>query len=249
MKILKYKKTSRGRYKLTTDSNELILYEDVILNNNLLYNKDITLDLLEKVLKENTYYEAYDLSLSFIEKKLRTKKEITKYLEGKGFKENIITSTIEKLESINLLNQKTYVTAYTNDKVNLSLSGPYKIKRELLSLGIEESIINEYMSLISNDIWKEKIEKLVKKKLPSLKDKSTYMIKNKLYVYLSNLGYDNSMINDVLSNLKVDESNSIKKEIEKAKKKYSKKYSGNELTYQIKNYLYRKGYNVSDIEI
>ena len=39
MKILKYKKISRGRYKLTTDTSELVLYEDVILKNNLLYNK------------------------------------------------------------------------------------------------------------------------------------------------------------------------------------------------------------------
>ena len=75
MKILKYKKISRGRYKLTTDTSELVLYEDVILKNNLLYNKDITLEILEKIMNENIYYEAYDLSLSFIEKKLRTKKK------------------------------------------------------------------------------------------------------------------------------------------------------------------------------
>lgn len=52
-----------------------MLYEDVILKNNLLYNKDITLEILEKIMNENIYYEAYDLSLSFIEKKLRTKKK------------------------------------------------------------------------------------------------------------------------------------------------------------------------------
>ena len=57
MKILKYKKISRGRYKLTTDTSELVLYEDVILKNNLLYNKDITLEILEKIMNENIYYE------------------------------------------------------------------------------------------------------------------------------------------------------------------------------------------------
>ena len=55
MKILKYKKISRGRYKLTTDTSELVLYEDVILKNNLLYNKDITLEILEKIMNRMTY--------------------------------------------------------------------------------------------------------------------------------------------------------------------------------------------------
>ena len=81
MKIISYKKTSRGRYIITLDNNKLTLYEDVILNNNLLFQKDITLELLEKVMNENNYYEAYDLSLSYIETKLRTESEIISYLE------------------------------------------------------------------------------------------------------------------------------------------------------------------------
>ena len=57
MKIISYKKTSRGRYIITLDNNKLTLYEDVILNNNLLFQKDITLELLEKVMNENNYYQ------------------------------------------------------------------------------------------------------------------------------------------------------------------------------------------------
>ena len=39
------------------------------------------------------------------------------------------------------------------------------------------------------------------------------------------------------------------KEMEKAYNKYSKKYEGDALKWQIKNHLYRKGYIVSDIEL
>ena len=161
MKILKYKKISRGRYKLTTDTSELVLYEDVILKNNLLYNKDITLEILEKIMNENIYYEAYDLSLSFIEKKLRTKKEVINYLEDKCFNKRVIDETIKKLESVNLLNVRAYVEAFINDKVNLGNSGPYKIKKELVNLGIDEEEINEYLNTISEDIWLSKLDKIV----------------------------------------------------------------------------------------
>ena len=45
---------SRGRYKVTFDTQELILYEDVIIKNNLLLEKNITIELLEKVINENS---------------------------------------------------------------------------------------------------------------------------------------------------------------------------------------------------
>ena len=242
MKILKYKKISRGRYKLTTDTSELVLYEDVILKNNLLYNKDITLEILEKIMNENIYYEAYDLSLSFIEKKLRTKKEVINYLEDKGFNKRVIDETIKKLESVNLLNVRAYVEAYVNDKVN---SGPYKIKKELVNLGIDEEEINEYLNTISEDIWLSKLDKIVDKKMVSLKNKSLFMIKNKLNMDLAIMGYDKDMINEVLSKLTKNDGEAMKK----AYNKYSKKYEGDALKWQIKNHLYRKGYIVSDIEL
>ena len=216
MKILKYKKISRGRYKLSTDTSELVLYEDVILKNNLLYNKDITLEILEKIMNENIYYEAYDLSLSFIEKKLRTKKEVINYLEDKGFNKRVIDETIKKLESVNLLNVRAYVEAYVNDKVNLGNSGPYKIKKELVNLGIDEEEINEYLNTISEDIWLSKLDKIVDKKMVSLKNKSLFMIKNKLNMDLAIMGYDKNMINEVLSKLTKNDGEAMKKEMEKA---------------------------------
>ena len=249
MKILKYKKISRGRYKLTTDTSELVLYEDVILKNNLLYNKDITLEILEKIMNENIYYEAYDLSLSFIEKKLRTKKEVINYLEDKGFNKRVIDETIKKLESVNLLNVRAYVEDYVNDKVNLGNSGPYKIKKELVNLGIDEEEINEYLNTISEDIWLSKLDKIVDKNMVSLKNKSLFMIKNKLNMDLAIMGYDKDMINEVLSKLTKNDGEAMKKEMEKAYNKYSKKYEGDALKWQIKNHLYRKGYIVSDIEL
>ena len=226
-----------------------MLYEDVILKNNLLYNKDITLEILEKIMNENIYYEAYDLSLSFIEKKLRTKKEVINYLEDKGFNKRVIDETIKKLESVNLLNVRAYVEAFINDKVNLGNSGPYKIKKDLVNLGIDEDEINEYLNTISEDIWLSKLDKIVDKKMVSLKNKSLFMIKNKLNMDLAIMGYDKDMINEVLSKLTKNDGEAMKKEMEKAYNKYSKKYEGDALKWQIKNHLYRKGYIVSDIEL
>lgn len=248
MKIISYKKTSRGRYIITLDNNKLTLYEDVILNNNLLFQKDITLELLEKVMNENNYYEAYDLSLSYIETKLRTESEIISYLEKKGFTKNIIDDTIKKLKESNLINEKLYIEAYTNDKINLSSYGPFKIKRNLLDLGLSEDEIDAYLDTISSEVWKSKLDKIISKKVSLMKNKSAYMIKNKLKVDLFNLGYDRNMIDSLLISINLNDEDAIKKEMSKAYDKYSKKYEGEQLKRQIKNYLYKKGFITSDID-
>ena len=248
MKIISYKKTSRGRYIITLDNNKLTLYEDVILNINLLFQKDITLELLEKVMNENNYYEAYDLSLSYIETKLRTESEIISYLEKKGFTKNIIDDTIKKLKESNLINEKLYIEAYTNDKINLSSYGPFKIKRNLLDLGLSEEEIDAYLDTISSEVWKSKLDKIISKKVSLMKNKSAYMIKNKLKVDLFNLGYDRNMIDSLLISINLNDEDAIKKEMSKAYDKYSKKYEGEQLKRQIKNYLYKKGFITSDID-
>lgn len=249
MKILKYKKTSRGRYKVTLDSDEIILYEDVIIKNDFLLRKNVDTFLLDKVLNENILYEAYDLALGYIETRLRTEKEIIKYLEKKGYNTNTISDVLNRLKSNNLINEVKYVEAYTNDKINLSSYGPFKIKRDLSDLGISIEVIENYLNAIDDEVWSNKLDKIIDKKVKSMKNKSLYMIKNKLRTDLTILGFDKDMINLKLNSLDKNDEDSLKKEMEKAYNKYSKKYEGDALKMQIKNHLYKKGFITSDIEV
>ena len=47
--------------------------------------------------------------------------------------------------------------------------------------------------------------------------------------------------------VKIDNSESLKKEYEKQYNKITKKYSGEELKYKLKNSLYQKGYKIDEI--
>lgn len=247
MKIIKYKKMSKGRYKVTFDATELILYEDVIIKHGLLLNKDITLELLETIIEENKYYEVYNLSLSLIEIKMRTENELKNNLEKKGFEKQLIEEVIERLKKEGYINEKQYIEAYINDKLNLSKEGPFKIKRDLLNLELPEPLIEDYLNQIPYNIWKEKLEKIINKRINLMKSKSLYTIKTKLKVELFNLGYQSELIDELLNNVTKDETNIIEKEYEKAYNKYSKKHSGSYLENNIKSHLYKKGFNLDEI--
>ena len=235
------------RYKLTLDNTELILYEDVILKNNLLRTSNINLELLEKVMNENIYYEIYNMALTYIEIKMRTPKEIKDYLNKKNFNTKLIDEVLDRLNKEGYLNEEKYIDAFVNDKVNLTNWGPYKIKKSLLDLELDETLINNKLNTINENIWNGKIEKIINKKLNSLKNKSTYMVKNKLKIDLYNLGYDNNLIEENLNNLNLNNNENIKKEYSKAYNKYSKKYMNQELYQKVKSYLYRKGYKIEEI--
>lgn len=240
MDIIKYKKVGKNKYKLFLSNNkEIILYEDIILKEDLLLKKKI--DNLDKILEKNKDYEVYDLSLSYINKKMRCSKEVEEYLRKKEYSEELINKTIGNLKNNGFLNDNNFVKAFSIDKFNINNYGPNKIVSELKKLNISSDIIYDNMNLDKNEI-KEKLNKLIDKKIASTKNYCGSVLKQKLEMYFSNLGYEKSMINEILSNKNLLSNNLYETEYNKLYKKYSKKYQGIELELKIKQKLYQKGF-------
>ena len=241
MYINKYKKIGKNKYKVYLERQELSLYEDIILKYDLLLKKDITLEELDEIVKDNREYEAYDNALNYIETRMRSKKELKTYLKRKEYDDKLIKKILTKIEELGLLDETSYIKAYINDKITLSNDGPYKIKRNLLEQDFKEEDIDNYLYSIDEEIWKEKINKLIDKKKSIMQNKSYYMFINKIKEYLFNLGYDNEQIDDYLSKIEYS-SNALENDYNKALKKYKNN------TNKIINYLLRKGYNYEEIK-
>lgn len=240
MKITKFKKVGRNKYKVFFNNTDLTLYEDIILKYDLLIKSDIDTDLLDKIILENRDYEVYDLALSYIEVKMRNRRELYKYLINKGFDESIVNKTIKKIEELGLLDKKSYITAFINDKVNLSNDGPYKIKNTLLDLDFDEKDIDDYLYTIDREVWSNKLDKLINKKKSLMKNKSYFMFINKIKNDLFNLGYDKDMIDEKLSKIEY-ENGAIDKDYQKCYKKFNGDKN------KIINSLLRKGYSYEEI--
>lgn len=240
MKINKFKKVGKNKYKIIFDNTDLTLYEDVILKYDLLIRKEVDLDLIDKIIEENKYEDAFETSVSYIEIKMRNKKEIIDYLRKKEFNESHINYAVDKLNKLNLLNEKRYIEAFINDKVNLTLDGPFKIRKALLDYDFSENDIDNYLNTFSNDIWESKLNKIINKKKSLMKNKSYNMFINKLKLDLYNMGYDKYMIDNILMNIEYS-SNAIDKDIERSKKKFKNDRN------KIISSLLRKGYNYEEI--
>lgn len=236
-------KKKGSEYLIILDDETLKVNEEVLINNNILYSKKLSNKDIKKIKEETVYYENYSKALKMINRKMRSEKEIRKSL--KDISKEEVDKIIDKLKEINLLNNEVYAESYVNDKINLSLDGPYKIKKELELNDIESEYIEKALEKFTQDLIDEKLEKLINKKLKTNKD-TEYIFKQKIALYLLNLGYSKEDINSHLENIKIDNS-SLEKEMEKIYNKLKTKYEGYTLKNKLKQKLYLKGFNNDEI--
>lgn len=248
MKINKITKSKNGKYKIILDNKEsLTTYDDVILNNGILFKKELTSEELNKINVETNYYDIYNKTIKFISTKMRSLKEIIKFLDKKQVCEKDKEKIMTKLREINLINDERFANAYFQDRINLSNDGPYKIKQELKKHDIKDEVIENIYYKIDQNVVYEKLDKLIHKKIKNNHNKSKYILKQKIVNDLINLGYEKSMILEVLENRLVSNKSIINNEYKKIKNKLSHKYSDYELEKQINFKLQQKGFSSEEI--
>ncbi len=226
MKIVKFQKLKNNQYKLVLDNDLTItLYDDVILAFNLLIDKELNHEKINEITAYNDELKGYYMAVKYITKKLRSEVEIKKYLEKINFEEKIINKTIIKLKKDHIIDDLLFTKSYINDQHNFTLKGPYRIKRELESLGINEDIINTCLDF-SNPLYIDHIKKVAAKRINSNHKYSKVMLMQKIKEDLFNLGFEvnDFQADDLLipSDLEI-----LKKEYLKAQKKYDTKENKN----------------------
>ena len=248
MKILKYKKGKKNEYKVQTDDKEYTLYDDIIIKYELLLKKEIDKKEWDYILKENHILAAYYDCLKAINTKLRTAKELRTLLKKKDYQEKEIEYAIERLKTEGYLNHKVYIEAYIHDALTLNIVGESKILKDLEHLGFTAKEIKEELDKVDSQIYLEKIEKYINKKLKANK-KSANEFKRKTVFDLVNKGFNKENIENVLNTIEIkDNEKEIEKIINKLYNKYINKYDLYTTKMKIKEYLYSKGYTNINIE-
>lgn len=200
MKIEKYEKKNKEKYRLYLDNGEVIdTYDDVILNNNLLLKKELDLNTYNKILIDSSIFENYNACLKYITVRIRSQKEIEDYLKRKKVSTEDIDKIVNKLLSNNILNDDYFTTCFIKDKLRFTSWGPYKIINELKKHNIDNTIIDKKIDLLDEETVYEKLTKLIDKQIKSNHKLDNIRLRNKLYNNFLNLGYKSSTIINILN--------------------------------------------------
>lgn len=248
MKIIKYKKTTKGRYKIyLDDGRELLLYEDAILKFELLLKKEILEKDIMEVEKFNQECDVYHVGLESINHRFKSVYDLKEFLIKKEYPLEMIDKAIEKLLMQGYLNDRSFAKSYINNQIVTTNKGPYKIRRDLGEHRVDGNIIEEEIVVFDEETQLEKIRKVANRLYNSNRNRGGAVLKKKIVNDLVNLGYDTSVISKIVNDFDFSNDKDIaKKEYEKLYKKLSRKYEGRELEYKIKEKLYQKGLYYED---
>lgn len=243
MKISKIKKKNNSYIIELSDKTSLNFSEETIIKFNLLKPRNIEKEELQEIIEYEKYSKCLKIALNYITYKERCPKEIEDKLNG--YNKDIINKVINKLKELGYLNEDKYIKLYIHDQINLGNKGIFLIKKELLKLKLNEEEIDDCLKGVNEDIWKEKIEKIINKKINSNHKYANKYLKQKLKQDLVKMGYPLELVTQVLEKVEFKGENEI---LEKEYKKLSKKYKDKELEYKIRSNLYKKGFSIEDID-
>ena len=201
MKIEKYELTKKNIYNVYLSNGEVLeLNGKVITDNELLIKKDIDNELYDKLKRDNTICILVDTSVKYIDRRLRSINELRDYLKNKEEDTIIIEEVIDKLIDYKYLDDDRFTKAFIKDKLNFTNWGDYKIKNELKRLGVNEEIIYNNMTSIGDNIYYERINKIIDKDISINKKYSGIKLKNKIYNHLLTLGYSKEKVISIINN-------------------------------------------------
>ena len=201
MKIEKYELTKKNIYNVYLSNGEVLeLNGKVITDNELLIKKDIDNELYAKLKRDNTICISVDTSVKYIDRRLRSINELRDYLKNKEEDTIIIEEVIDKLIDYKYLDDDRFTKAFIKDKLNFTNWGDYKIKNELKRLGVNEEIIYNNISNIDDNIYYERINKIIDKDISTNKKYSGIKLKNKIYNHLLTLGYSKEKVISIINN-------------------------------------------------
>ena len=237
------------------DESEIILEltDKIIESYKLDIGKEISKETFDILKDHEQVTRAYKKALKFLTIKDYTYNQMKKKLMDSGnYDDAQLDTTLELLESKNLINDEEYTINYLRRCTRLGVGlnkaiynlHTYGISNELIDQCLEKnSFDDEYFAAtkIIDTYYNRNIGFSYKIMLKKIRDK--------LYIK----GFTNETIEKALSDydFKFDyekEHDALEKEYIKQKNKYLRKYEDKQLKEKIINSLLRKGYNYEDIK-
>lgn len=131
----------------------------------------------------------------------RCKKEIYDKLNSFELDETDKNFIVDFLQEEGFINDERYCRSYVKSKLNLKKWGINKIRISLFAKGINKEIIDNVISEIDKDSYKEELLNLLKNK--KIDEDDPYKRKAKLIRYAVSKGYSLNEVMDNVQNLKI----------------------------------------------
>lgn len=252
-KITSQKKPGRFNIFLD-DAYAFAVSEDVLIKFRLAKGQILTEDELALITQQENIAKAYHKTLNYLSYKLRSEEEVAQYLTGMDVLATDQKAIMEKLRSLNLLDDLVYAKSYVRTQMRLTKKGPNDLKMKLRKLGIGENLIEEALREYPHELRLENGLQLAKKYANKYRHEAERVKMQKIKVNLVKNGYPNDGITFILQALaKEQPTDEAKQDLaftfqaEKLLRRYHT-LSDFKTKQKFRQALYRKGFSLNQID-
>lgn len=147
---------------------------------------------------EGSPEDALKRAFKFLSYRPRSEAEVHAKLTRLGFPQKSVETALEKLRSLNLLDDETFARGWARGRAEGRGYGPLRIERELRQKGIEKSLVSQVVrETFGQQEGKERARALLEKRFRG-QDLGDRKIFNRAIAFLQRRGYRNAVIAEVL---------------------------------------------------
>ena len=144
------------------------------------------------------YKEALNYSMNLCSKQERCKHDIRGKLKKYGLKETDIERVLTALKEEKFIDESRFASMFAHDKLRLNKWGRIKIRYMLYHKQISGEIIDEALQKMDQDEYEEILRQELTKKKTSIRSGSPWDIRNKLFGFARQRGFEPDLIKSVL---------------------------------------------------
>lgn len=152
---------------------------------------------IERWQQESASSKAYNQVLHYLSYRMRTRQEVSQYLERKGWDEPVVEAVTDRLQDNGLVDDKDFGTAWIANRNNLKPVSKRRLAMELRRKGLDSATAEEVLSQVSDEDQLEAIKAVVLKKRKLAK----YADRQVLMRYLASQGFKFDLITAALEQL------------------------------------------------
>lgn len=144
-----------------------------------------------------------DVASGFIAFRMRSEFEVFRRLKREGLDEADIATVIDRLKRMDLVDDQAFAGAYARDQILGRKRGPVRVRRGLISLGVDRELAESAVAGVTadHDIYSQALD-LGRKRWNTLgRIADVRRRRKRVYDYLARRGYELDEIRAVLDQL------------------------------------------------
>ena len=239
--------SSTGDEKFAFSVDEAVLVED-----RLHKGMELSETMIEELTRKDITHKAYNLAIRYLSYRMRTEREMEKYLTEKEIDPEHIAQVMERLIKEKLLDDSLFSEMFLRTRISISNKGPRIIQKELVEKGVPVSIAENTIQQYPFNEQIKKVKLFAEKKLQR-GNKSFRIQMQQLKAQLMQKGFTQDAIQEGLADLEVQKDDNKEWEVlvnqgARLIGKHERKLKGYELRQKVTEGLYRKGFSFDLIQ-